>query len=100
MLVYSHNASPLVAGLRSSGPSCRCLYILTISHLLWRDREVLDPHVDDLVDVDAGDDEEHAGPPGAPSQDPAQAEDDGLLVFLDHHHHHHVEEDMHEPGRL
>ena len=55
---------------------------MDISHLLRGHGEVLDPHVDDLVDVDAGDDEEDPRPPRSPGQDPAQAEDDCLLVLL------------------
>ena len=51
-------------------------------HLLRGHGEVLDPHVDDLVDVDAGDDEEDPRPPRPPGQDPAKAEDDRLLVLL------------------
>ena len=51
-------------------------------NLLGRDLEGLRPHVDLLVDVHAGNDEEHAGPPGAASQQPAQPEDHGSLILL------------------
>ena len=40
------------------------------------------PHVDLLVLVDAGDDEEDAGPPGSPREEAPQAEDDSTLVLL------------------
>ena len=40
------------------------------------------PHVNLLVDVDAGDDEEDAGAPGSPRQQSAQPEDDRPLVLL------------------
>ena len=50
------------------------------------------PHVNLLVDVDTGDDEEDAGAPRSPRQQPAQAEDDGPLVLLHHLHHEHQRE--------
>ena len=56
------------------------------AHLLGRDLVCRCPHVDLLVGVHAGDDEEHAGAPGSPWQQPAQPEDDGALVFLDKGH--------------
>ena len=40
------------------------------------------PHVDLLVRVDAGDDEEHARAPRPALQQPPQPEDDGPLVLL------------------
>ena len=54
------------------------------AHLLRRDLVGLRPHVNLLVDVHTRDDEEHARPPGAARQQPAQPEDDGSLVLLDH----------------
>ena len=54
------------------------------SHLLGRDLVCRGPHVDLLVGVDTGNDEEHARPPGSPGQQPAQPEDDCPLVLLDH----------------
>ena len=56
------------------------------SHLLGRDLVCRGPHVDLLVGVDTGNDEEHAGPPGSPRQQPAQPEDDRALVFLHKRH--------------
>ena len=56
------------------------------THLLGRDLVCRCPHVDLLVGVHTGDDEEHAGPPGSPWQQPAQPEDDRALVFLDKRH--------------
>ena len=46
-------------------------------------------HVDLLVDINTGDDEEDPGPPGSSCQQPTQSEDDGSLVLLDHLHHEH-----------
>ena len=46
-------------------------------------------HVDLLVDINTGDDEEDPGPPGSSCQQPTQPEDDGSLVLLDHLHHEH-----------
>ena len=51
--------------------------------LLWRDLVGWSPHVDLLVDVDAGDDEEHPGTSGSSWQETTKAEDDSSLVFLD-----------------
>ena len=56
------------------------------AHLLGRDLVCRGPHVDLLVGVHTGDDEEHAGAPGSPWQQPAQPEDDGALVLLDMRH--------------
>ena len=47
------------------------------------------PHVDLLISVHTGDDEENPRAPGSSSQQPAQPEDDGPLVLLDHLHHEH-----------
>ena len=57
--------------------------------LLGWNLESLGSHVDLLVDINTGDDEEHPGPPGSSCQQPAQPEDDGPLVLLDHLHHEH-----------
>ena len=56
-------------------------------NLLWGNFKCLTPHVDLLVDIHTGDDEEDPGPPGSSSQKSAQPEDDGPLVLLDHLHH-------------
>ena len=68
----------------SSHGSRLSIYIL---YLLWGDREVLYSHVYDLEDVHTGDDKEDARTPGSATEDPPQAEDDGLLVLLDHPDH-------------
>ena len=41
-------------------------------------------HVDLLVNIQAGDDEEDPGTPGSALDQSAQSEDDGSLVLLDH----------------
>ena len=51
-------------------------------HLLRRDVIGLCPHVDLLIDVHTGYDEEDAWPAGAAGEEAAQAEDDGALVLL------------------
>jgi hypothetical protein len=51
-------------------------------HLLWRHVERLGPHVDLLVDVHAGDDEEDPGAPGAARQEEAQPEYHSPLILL------------------
>ncbi len=51
---------------------------------MGRDVEGHRPEVDLPVRVDAGDDEEDAGPLGAALAQATQAEDDGTLVLLDH----------------
>ena len=56
-------------------------------NLLWWDVIGLGPQVNLLIDVNAGDDEEHPGTSGFPSQHSAQSEDDRSLVLLDHLHH-------------
>ena len=55
-----------------------------LPHLLWRHVEGERPHVDLLVGVDAGHDEEDAGAAGAAAEEAAQAEDDDALVLLHH----------------
>lgn len=54
-------------------------------YLLRRDLVVVGSHVDLLVGVDTREDEEHAGAPGSPHQQPAQPEDDGPLILLEHY---------------
>ena len=56
----------------------------SLCYFLRWDLESFCPHVDLLVDVNAGDDKEDPGPPGPARQQPAQSEDDGSLVLLDH----------------
>ena len=51
-------------------------------HLLRRDVIGLCPHVDLLIDVHTGYDEEDAWSAGAAGEQAAQAEDDGALVLL------------------
>ena len=41
------------------------------------------PHVNFLINVDTGDDEEHAWPPGSPREEAAQSEDHSPLILLD-----------------
>ena len=52
--------------------------------LLRRDIKADCPEVDLLVSVNAGHDEEQAGPLGSPGSEAAQPEDDRPLVLLDH----------------
>ena len=52
--------------------------------LLRGDLVRLGSHIDLLVNIYAGDDEEDSRPPGSSSHQPAQSEDDGSLVLLDH----------------
>ena len=52
-------------------------------YLLGRDLVVVCPHVDLLVRVHAGEDEEHARAPRPAHQQPPQPEDDGSLVLLE-----------------
>ena len=54
---------------------------------MWWDVIGLGSQVNLLIDVNAGDDEEHSGTAGFPSQHSAQSEDDCPLVLLDHLHH-------------
>ena len=54
-----------------------------LTHVLRRNNEVLCPHVDLLVSVSAGHDEEDAGTPEGPRETPAQPVDHGPLVLLD-----------------
>ena len=53
-----------------------------LDDLLWRDIVRLSPHVDLLIDVDARNDEEDAGPPGSTGEKTTQPEDDRSLVLL------------------
>ena len=55
---------------------------MLITHLLGGNFKCLTPHVDLLVDIHTGDDEEDPRPPGSSCQEPAQSEDDGSLVLL------------------
>ena len=55
---------------------------IQLSNLLRRDVESLCSHVNLLVDVDAGEDEEDARAAGAARQEEAQSENDSSLVFL------------------
>ena len=57
------------------------------SYFLWRNVKGLSSHVNLLIDVHTGYDEEDPRPPGSPCQQPPQPEDDGPLVLLDHLHH-------------
>ena len=58
--------------------------VRNLSDLLWWDLILPTPHVDLLVGVDTGNDEEDSRPPGSSCQQSAQSEDDGSLVLLDH----------------
>ena len=53
-------------------------------NLLWWNLISLTPHVNLLVNIHTGDDEEDPRPPGSARQETAQSEDDGSLVLLDH----------------
>ena len=55
---------------------------MLMTHLLGGNFKCLTPHVDLLIDIKTGDDEEDPGPPGSSCQQPAQSEDDGSLVLL------------------
>ena len=55
----------------------------SLCYFLRWDLESFCPHVDLLVGVQTGDDEEDPGPPGSSCQQSAQSEDDGSLVLLD-----------------
>ena len=50
--------------------------------LLWRDLVGGRPHVDLLVNVHAGDDEEHPGTSGSSSKKPSKSEDHCSFIFL------------------
>ena len=54
------------------------------SYFLWRNVKGLSSHVNLLVDINTGNDEEDSRTPGSSCQEPAQPEDDGPLVLLDH----------------
>ena len=53
------------------------------SHLLWRYFIGASTHVDLLVDIHTGDDEEDPGTPSTSRQQPTQPKDDGPLVLLE-----------------
>ena len=53
-----------------------------LTNFLWRDFIGAGPHVNLLVDVHAGQDEEDARPPGPACQQESQPEDHSSLVFL------------------
>ena len=55
---------------------------LSLSYLLRGDIIGLCSQVNLLVYINAGDDEEHAGPPGSARQHPAQAEHHGAFILL------------------
>ena len=59
-----------------------CLKTGNKTNLLWRTLIRCRPHINLLVDVDAGNDEEDPGAPGPPCEEPAQPEDDSPLVLL------------------
>ena len=73
-----------------------------ITHVLRRNNEVLSPHIDLLVSVGAGDDEENTGTSERPRETPAQPVDDCPLVLLDPLHGEHQGEgegdDHEQPG--
>ena len=54
------------------------------SNLLRGNVEGERPHVDLLVGVDAGDDEEDPGAPGPAAEQSTESEDDDTFVFLNH----------------
>ena len=56
----------------------------SLCYFLRWDLESFCSHVNLLVDINAGDDEEDPGPSGSARQEAAQPEDDGSLVLLDH----------------
>ena len=53
------------------------------SYLLGRDLVVVGPHVDLLVGVHTGEDEEDPRAPGSAHQQSSESEDDGSLVLLE-----------------
>ena len=55
----------------------------SLRYFLRWDLESFCSHVNLLVNINAGDDEEDPGPPGSASQEAAQPEDDGSLVLLE-----------------
>ena len=54
--------------------------------LLWWNLVFRCPHINLLVDVNTGDDEEKAGTLGSPHEQPSQPEYDDSLVLLDYPH--------------
>ena len=56
--------------------------IVVSTHLLGRDLVGGGPHVDLLVRVHAGDDEEHARAPGAARQQPSESEPDIIMEAI------------------
>jgi hypothetical protein len=58
------------------------LNVVTITHLLRRHVERERPHVDLLVRVNAGNDEEDPGAAGAAGQKSTETKDDDALVLL------------------
>ena len=50
---------------------------------MWWNFKSLTSHIYFLINIKTGDDEEDPRPPGSPSQQPAQPEDDGPLVLLE-----------------
>ena len=50
---------------------------------MWRDVVGLSPHINLLVDIHTGDDEEHPRAPGSARQEQSQSKYDGSLVLLD-----------------
>ena len=54
---------------------------------MWRNVKRLSSHINLLVNIHTGNDEEDSRPPGSSCQQSAQSEDDGSLVLLDHLHH-------------
>ena len=55
---------------------------LLIINLLRGNFKCLTPHIDLLINIKTGDDEEDSRPPGSSCQQPAKPEDDGSLVLL------------------
>ena len=54
-----------------------------ILHLLWWNLVVVSPHVDLLVSVDTGEDEEDPGTPGTANKQSSESEDNGPLILLE-----------------
>ena len=55
---------------------------LSMFHLLRRNLVSLGPHVNFLIDVNTGNDEEHAGTPRSSREQASKSEDDSSLIFL------------------
>jgi hypothetical protein len=58
------------------------MQIIFMRHLLRRHVVTRSPHVNFLVDVQTGYDEEDPRAPSSPGEQPPQSEDDGPLVLL------------------